>query len=50
MSHMMQKAFSILDLFVNSCIVGMHTGPEKIFASVHTHFFLKFNNTQKLFK
>lgn len=36
----MQKAFSILDLFVNSCIVGMHTGPEKIFSAVYTHFFL----------
>lgn len=51
MIDMMQRAISILDLFVNGCIIGIDNGPENIFAAVPTKLFIYFfNNTQKLFK
>lgn len=51
MIDMMQRAISILDLFVNGCIIGTDNGPENIFAAVPTKLFIYFfDNTQKLFK
>lgn len=51
MIDMMQRAISILDLFVNGCIIGTDNGPENIFAAVPTKLFIYFfDNTQKLFQ
>lgn len=51
MIDMMQRATTILDLFVNGCLIGINNGPENIFVAVPTKVFIYFfDNTQKLFK
>lgn len=51
MIDVMQRAISILDLFVNGCIIGIDNGPENIFAAVLTKLFIYFfDNTQKTFQ